>query len=183
MDKEAHEHGDIIVTMPKSFLNRCQRGNLKFDNCKFIAIDEVDDIFEQEKSTLGEILKIAEDNRPNVITCSATMKKEFTQFYEDHVKDVIKFNISEMVQKELGEKITLEGVKNYYKVMDSKAEMHKYIIGTIFSELFDKKKAKPQIFIFFDSIDEIRDFHEYFKAKVRHIVCRPVTSLQINRST
>lgn len=39
MDKEAHEFGDIIVTMPKSFLNRYQRGNLKFDNCKFIAID------------------------------------------------------------------------------------------------------------------------------------------------
>ena len=39
MDKEAHEFGDIIVTMPKSFVNRHQRGNLKLDNCKFIAID------------------------------------------------------------------------------------------------------------------------------------------------
>lgn len=53
MDKEAHEFGDIIVAMPKSFVNRYQRGNLKFDNCKFIAIDEVDDIFEQDKETLA----------------------------------------------------------------------------------------------------------------------------------
>lgn len=61
--------------MPKSFVNRHQRGNLKLDNCKFIAIDEVDDIFEQDKETLAQILKIAETSRPNVITCSATMKK------------------------------------------------------------------------------------------------------------
>lgn len=45
MDKEAHEHGDIVVAMPKSFMNRYQRGNLNLDNCKFVAIDEVDDIF------------------------------------------------------------------------------------------------------------------------------------------
>lgn len=65
------------------------------------------------------------------------MKKEFITFYEEHAKDVIKFNINELVQKELGEKkITLEGVQNYYKVMESKQEMHKYIIGTIFKELY-----------------------------------------------
>jgi hypothetical protein len=51
---------------------------------------------------LAEILKITEANRPNLITCSATMKKEFLTFYEEHIKDVIKFNINEMVQKELG---------------------------------------------------------------------------------
>jgi hypothetical protein len=27
-------------------------------------------------------------------------------------------------------------------------------------------EKKPQVFIFFDSVDEIRDFHEYFKARV-----------------
>ena len=53
MDKEGHEPGDIMVVMPKSFINRHQRGNLNFDNCKFIAMDEVDDIFEQDKATLG----------------------------------------------------------------------------------------------------------------------------------
>ena len=111
------------------------------------------------------------------------MKKEFTQFYEEHAKDVIKFNISEMVQKELGEKnITLEGVKNYYRVMENKTEMHKFIIGTIFSELYDKKKQNPQIFIFFDSIDEIRDFHEYFKAKVRKLLFRQVILPQMSQS-
>jgi len=83
----------------------------------------------------------------------------------------------------LGEKITLEGVKNYYKVAESKTEMHKFIIGTIFKELYEAKEAKPQIFIFFDSIDEIRDFHEYFKAKVICVLCRRVILLQIKRST
>lgn len=62
-----------------------------------------------------------------------------------------------MVQKELGEKIiTLEGVQNYFKVLKDKAEMHKYIIGTIFKFLYEKIDKKPQIFIFFDSIDEIK---------------------------
>ena len=99
MDKEGHEPGDIMVVMPKSFVNRYQRGNLNFDHCKFIAIDEVDDIFEQDKATLAEILKIAQNTKPNLVTCSATMKKEFLQFYEQNVEDVIKFNINEMVQK------------------------------------------------------------------------------------
>lgn len=35
------------------------------------------------------------------------MKKEFLNFYEENVKDVLKFNINEMIQKELGEKVTL----------------------------------------------------------------------------
>ena len=34
-----HEPGDVLVAMPKSFLNRYHRGNLKLENCKFIAID------------------------------------------------------------------------------------------------------------------------------------------------
>ena len=77
MDKEGHEPGDIMVVMPKSFVNRYQRGNLNFDQCKFIAIDEVDDIFEQDQAILAEILKVAQSSKPNLITCSATMKKEF----------------------------------------------------------------------------------------------------------
>lgn len=52
MDKEKHEHGDIIVCMPKSFINCFQRGNLNLEICKFIAIDNIDDIFEQEKEAL-----------------------------------------------------------------------------------------------------------------------------------
>ena len=48
------------------------------------------------------------------------MKKEFLNLYEEYDKDVIKFNISEMVQKEVGEKVTLEGVRNYFKVMSGK---------------------------------------------------------------
>jgi superfamily II DNA/RNA helicase len=47
MDKETHDPGDILVAMPKSFVNRHQRGNLKLENCKFVAIDEVDEIFDQ----------------------------------------------------------------------------------------------------------------------------------------
>lgn len=67
---------------------------------------------------------------------------------------MIKFNINDLVHSELkGAKITLEGVKNYYKVLTDKAEMHKYVIGTIFKHLYQKVDKKPQVFIFFDSID------------------------------
>jgi superfamily II DNA/RNA helicase len=187
MDKEKHEHGDIIVTMPKSFMNRYTRGNLSFDNCKFIAIDEVDDIFEQEKETLAEILKIAEKNRPNVITCSATMKKEFMEFYEANAKDCMKFNINEMLQKELGERITLEGVKNYYHVATAKEDMHKFVISTLFKHLYEKVDKKPQVFIFFDSVDEIKEFHDYFKARVPHSSSRlpisPPKSMSTSRTS
>ena len=83
MDKEKHEPGDILVAMPKSFVNRSQRKNLDLSQCKFIAIEDVDDIFEQEKETLADILKIGESSpNTNIITCSATMKKEFLSFYE-----------------------------------------------------------------------------------------------------
>ena len=54
--------------------------------------------------------------------------------------------------------------------------MHKYIIGTIFSEIYEKRKENPQIFIFFDSIDEIKEFHEYFKARVSNNLYRHLIS-------
>ena len=38
------------------------------------------------------------------------MKKEFLNFYESCCKEVLKFNISEIVQKEVGGRVTLQGV-------------------------------------------------------------------------
>jgi hypothetical protein len=48
--------------------------------------------------------------------------------------------------------------------------MHKYIIGTIFKHLYEKIDKKPQVFIFFDSIDEIKEFYDYFQARVPSIL-------------
>ena len=48
---------------------------MDFSNCKFVAIDEVDEIFDQDKEVLTFILKALESSRPSTITCSATMKK------------------------------------------------------------------------------------------------------------
>jgi len=47
--------------------------------------------------------------------------------------------------------------------------MHKFVISNLFKLLYEKAEKKPQVFMFFDSIDEIKDFHEYFKAKVTFI--------------
>ena len=66
--------------------------------------------------------------------------------------------------------------------MKDKTEMHKYIIGIIFSEIYEKRKENPQIFIFFDSIDEIKEFHEYFKARVFIILYRHLILLLIRQS-
>ena len=44
--------------MAQSFLNRHKRGNMKLDQCKFVAIDEVDDIFEQSRDDLAKLLEI-----------------------------------------------------------------------------------------------------------------------------
>jgi superfamily II DNA/RNA helicase len=63
--------------MPKSFLNRHARGNMKLDQCKFVAIDEIDSIYQFDKDSLGQILKIVKNDRPNLIACSATMEKHF----------------------------------------------------------------------------------------------------------
>lgn len=49
MEKELHKPGDIILTKPKSFINRFKNKSLKLDQCHFIAIDEVDEIYEQAK--------------------------------------------------------------------------------------------------------------------------------------
>jgi len=57
-------------------------------------------------------------------------------------------------------------VKNYYQICPTKEEMHKFVISNLFKLLYEKAEKKPQVFMFFDSIDEIKDFHEYFKAKV-----------------
>lgn len=42
MDKSCHVPGDIVLAMPKSFLNRYNNKSLRLDNCNFLAIDEVD---------------------------------------------------------------------------------------------------------------------------------------------
>lgn len=39
LNNDGHTFGDIIVCMPKSFLNRHARGNMKLDQCKLVAID------------------------------------------------------------------------------------------------------------------------------------------------
>lgn len=57
MEKEGHTPGDIIVTKPKSFINRFNNKSLKLTNCSFIAIDEVDEIYEQAKDELKEIFR------------------------------------------------------------------------------------------------------------------------------
>lgn len=45
--------------------------------------------------------------------------------------------------------------------------MHKYVIKKIFKELYSASdKAKPQVFIFFNSIDEINSFNQYFETIV-----------------
>ena len=58
MAKDAHEPGDVIVCVVKSFLNRHSRGNIKLDQCKFIAIDEIDDIYEHDQDGLAKLLEI-----------------------------------------------------------------------------------------------------------------------------
>ena len=95
--------GDIIVCMPQSFMNRHTRGNMKLDNCKFIAIDEIDDIYKSDRELLGNILKIiAKEPRPNLITCSATMEKKFLEFYKEADPDYITLNINAELSKETG---------------------------------------------------------------------------------
>jgi hypothetical protein len=55
---------------------------MNLDNCRFIAIDEVDDVYHHDKDSLGKVLQIAKDSKStNLITCSATMDKHFIQFY------------------------------------------------------------------------------------------------------
>lgn len=56
LDKDKHVFADIIICQAKSFLNRHSRGNMKLDNCKFIAIDEVDDIYQHDRDSLAKVL-------------------------------------------------------------------------------------------------------------------------------
>ena len=49
LNNDKHTPGDIIVCMPKSFLNRHSRGNMKLDQCKYVAIDEIDEIYNFDK--------------------------------------------------------------------------------------------------------------------------------------
>lgn len=140
---------------------------MKLNNCKFIAIDEVDDIFEQARDDLAKILEIgnAEDCPSHVITCSATMKGHFMKFYKDVCPNHIALNATDIVEKEVGKKVTLEGVSNYHKVFsEGKAAIHKFILNEIFKELYSNPdKKKPQAFIFFNSVDEIKEFDDYFQ--------------------
>lgn len=54
---------------------------MKLDQCKYVAFDEIDEIYNFDQESLGQILKILKNERPNVIACSATMEKHFLKFY------------------------------------------------------------------------------------------------------
>jgi superfamily II DNA/RNA helicase len=165
MDKEMHKYGDIILAMPKSFANRYNNKSLRLDNCKFIAIDEVDEIYEQGSDELKTILKIAEESpNLNLVVCSATMKNEFKEFFHNNSKNVVEMNLNEILKEEIGHTITLEGVSNYIKVMDGDNAKYNYILNDVFKELYrGSTKIKPQVLIFFNSVDEIEAFKRLFE--------------------
>lgn len=54
---------------------------MKLDQCKFVAIDEIDEIYNMDKDSLEQLLKIVKDSKSNLIACSATMEKHFLNFY------------------------------------------------------------------------------------------------------
>lgn len=93
--------------MMQSFLNRHSRGNMKLDNCKFIAIDEIDDVFKFDPDNLAKLLTIITKERPNLITCSATMEKRFIEFYKGIDPEYITLNVNMDLQKETGQEVTL----------------------------------------------------------------------------
>jgi superfamily II DNA/RNA helicase len=173
LNNDGHTPGDIIVCMPKSFLNRHSRGNMKLDQCKFVAFDEIDQIYDFDKETLGQILKVVNEEKSSVIACSATMERHFMEFYKDISPSYIELNINADLEKETGQKITLEGVKNFYHVVepekggdkDAKTEIFDYILNVVLKELYDNNVAsKPQIFVFFNSIDDIDKFDKKFES-------------------
>lgn len=67
---------------------------MKLDQCKFVAIDEIDEIFHYDQDSLGQVLKIVKNDRPNLIACSATMEKHFMKFYEEIDPDCLKLNLN-----------------------------------------------------------------------------------------
>ena len=60
----------------------------------------------------------------------------------------------------------MQGVNNYYVECEGTVEMHKYVIKKIFRELYLDVPIKPQVFVFFNSIDEINQFVQYFDSIV-----------------
>lgn len=51
---------------------------MNLQNCQFVAIDEVDDVYHHDKDSLAQVLKIVRDSQTtNLITCSATMDRKF----------------------------------------------------------------------------------------------------------
>lgn len=58
---------------------------MNLEQCKFVAVDEVDDVYHHDKDSLAKVLQIVRDS-PNthLITCSATMDKNFISFYEEN---------------------------------------------------------------------------------------------------
>lgn len=84
--------------MPKSFCSRTSRGNLKLDQCKFVALDEVDDIYDQDRDGLSDILHTLEKSNANIITCSATMKKDFMDYYKNICPDFVLNNMNQKLE-------------------------------------------------------------------------------------
>ncbi len=103
---------------------------------------------------MAKVLQIIrEAKNTHLITCSATMDKKFIDFYKENSGD---FETNKNTSHgEDNKRITLTGVNNYYAVVEGgEEELHKYVIKKIFKELYSSTdKLKPQVFVFFNSID------------------------------
>lgn len=86
---------------------------MKLDQCKFVAIDEIDDIYHHDKDTLTKVLEIVRDSPANLISTSATMQKKFKEFYGSIDPNYIAKDLNLEMSKETGQTITLEGVANF----------------------------------------------------------------------
>ncbi len=81
------------------------------------------------------------------------MDKKFLSFYEENAGP---YETNKQTSHgEDHKRITLTGVNNYYVIIEGgEAELHKYVIKQIFKALYsDTTKLKPQVFVFFNSID------------------------------
>lgn len=89
------------------------------------------------------------------------MEKKFISFYEENAG---KFEINKETTNIINIK-TFESINNYYvSVEGGEQALHKYVIKKVFKALYCyTTKLKPQVIMFFNSIEEINRFSQIFE--------------------
>jgi len=123
-----YEKVQLIVATPGRMLDFMEKGNLNFESCKIICLDEADKLLSTDFQGIVEKVISYLPKKRQILLFSATFPLNVEQFMKKHMAH--EEGIEEV---NLMDELTLKGITQYYAFVQEKQKVH--CLNTLFSKL------------------------------------------------